>query len=148
MVAALGGEVARRGPGRLDVRREAESDVAALLQRVCLFLAEALVVKDFHGLLEGVRGRDVVVRHAVGVEVRHLVAAQHVAAAKIDGIHAHLARGDVEQDLAREGFVLPWTAIRRQTRGVREHRLVVEAGLGNPVRPGEEHADGRRGSAG
>ena len=100
------------------------------------------MVKDFHGLLEGLDRRDVVVRHAVRIEVRHLVAAQQVLATKIDRIHVHLARGDVEQDFAREGFVLPRPAIRRQARGIREHRLVVEAGLRNPVRAGEEHADG------
>ena len=54
---ALGGQVSGRGAGRLDVRREAESEVAALGQGVGLFLAEAFVVKDLHGLLEGVGRR-------------------------------------------------------------------------------------------
>ena len=89
----------------------AEADVAALRQRFALFLAEALVVEDLDRLLEGVRRGDVVVGHAVGVEVRHLVAAQDIAAAQLDGIHVHLACGDVEKDFAREGFVLPRTAV-------------------------------------
>ena len=72
------------------------------------------MVEDLHGLLEGLGGREVVVRHAVGIDVRHLVAAQDVDATKFDGIHAHLPRGDVEQDLAREGFVLPWSAVGLQ----------------------------------
>ena len=148
MVAPSVREVARRGAGRLDVGREAESDVAALLQRVCLLLSEALVVKDFHGLLEGLDRRNVVVRHAIGIEVRHLVAAQQVLATKIHGIQAHLSRGDVEQDLAPEGLKLPWPSIRDQTAGVGEHRLEVEAGLRNPVRAGEVHTDGRLFSTG
>ena len=83
--------------------------------------------------------------HAVGVEVRHLVAAQDVAAAQLDGIHVHLPRRDVEKYFAGEGFVLPRTAVGGQARGVGEHRLVVEAGLRHPVRAGEEHADRRGG---
>ena len=106
-----------------------------------LFATEALVVEDLHRLFEGVRRSDVVVGHAVGVEVRHLVAAQDVAAAQLDGVHVHLARGDVEKDFTREGFVLPRTAVGRKARGVREHGLVVEARLGNAVRAREEHAD-------
>ena len=133
--------MAGRGAGRLDVGGEAEADVAALRQRVGLFLAEAFVVEDLHGLLEGVGRGDVVVRHAVGVDVRHLVAAQDVAAAQLDGIDADLARCDVEKDFAREGFVLPGAAVGGEPGGVREHRLVVEAGLRDAVRAGEEHAD-------
>ena len=105
-----------RGVGRLDVGREAEADVAALLQRVGLLLAEALVVEDLHGLLEGLDRRDVVVRHAVGVEVRQLVAAQQVAAAQLDRIDAHLARRDVEQHLAGERLELPRPAVRAPDR--------------------------------
>ena len=134
--------MARRGTGRLDVGREAKADIATLGQRVGLLLAKAFVVKDFHGLLEGLDRRHMVVGHAVGVEVRHLVAAQQVLAAQVDRVHVHLAGGDVQQHLARQGLVLPWSAIRGEARGVREHGLVVEAGLGHPVRAGEEHADG------
>ena len=131
---ALGAEMAGRRAGRLDVGREAESDVAALRQRVGLLLAEALMVEDLHGLLEGVGRGDMVVRHAVGVEVRHLVAAQDVAAAQLDGIDVDLARRDVEKYFPREGFVLPGSAVGGEPGGVREHRLVVEAGLRHAVR--------------
>ena len=139
---AFGGEVPRCRAGRFDVRREAEADVATLFQRFALFAAEALMVEDLDRLLEGVRGRDVVVGHAVGVEVRHLVAAEDIAAAQVDGVHVHLACGDVEKDFAREGFVLPRTAVGGKPRGVGEHRLVVEARLRHAIRPREEHADG------
>ncbi len=142
---ALGAQVSGRRAGRLDVGREAEADVAPLLQRVLLLLAETLVVEDLHRLLEGVGRCHVLIGHAVGVDVGHLVAAKDVAAAQLDGVHVHLPRGDVEKYFAREGFVLPRAAIGGKARRVGEHRLVVEARLRNPVGAREEHSDRRRG---
>ncbi len=110
----LGAEVPGRGTGRFDVGREPQPDVAAGVQRVLLLLAESLVVEDFDGLLERIRGCDVLIGHAVGVEVRHLVATQNVSAAQFDGVHVHLSRRDVEKYFAGEGFVLPWTAVGGQ----------------------------------
>src|SRR5207253_9013799 len=54
----LGREVPGRRSGRLDVRREANSEVAALFQGFALFTTETFEVKDFHRLLQGVRGSD------------------------------------------------------------------------------------------
>ena len=57
MVAPSVARLPGRGAGGLDVGREAEPEVAALRQRLGLLLAEALVVEDLDGLLEGVGGR-------------------------------------------------------------------------------------------
>ena len=135
--ATLGGQVAGRRAGRLDVGREPHAQIATLRQRLALLLAKAFVVKDFHRLLERLARGDVVVRHAVGVEVGHLVGAQQVSPAQFDGVEVHLACGDVEKYFPRQGFVLPRSAVGGQTAGVGEDRLVVEAGLGTRYGPGK-----------
>jgi len=86
-----------------------------------------LRVEDLDGLLERIGRGDVVVRHAVGIEVRHLVAAQEVASSDLDGVYVHLAGGDVDENLAGQRFVLPWTAM------LPEPLAWTDAENGNPV---------------
>ncbi len=115
-------------PVELDVGREAKSEIAAPRQGLGLFLAEALVVEDLHGLLEGLDRGDVVIRHAVGVEIRGISSRrQQILRLRSTGSMSILRAAMSRSTFAREGFVLPRAAIGMQARGVGEHRLVVEA---------------------
>ena len=126
---------------RLDVVRDAHAEVTAARARLGLLGTEGVVVEHLERLLERLERRDAVVGHAVGVGVRQLVAAEQVPPPQLDGVHAHLPGGDVEQHLAGERLELPRSAVGGAADGVRVHGLGAEAGPGDAVGAGKQHAD-------
>ena len=109
-----------------------------------LLSAEGVVVEGGERLLEGLERGHAVVGHAVGVLVRQLVGAQHVAPAEVGGVDPGAAGGDVQEDLAGQRLELPRPPIRSAPGGVGVDRLGCEARLRHPVGAGEDRPDGRR----
>ena len=135
------GAVATEARGRrLHERRRTDTEVPTGRARCGLLAAERVVVEDPECVLQGLERRDAVEHHAVGVRVRQVVLAQHVASPQLHRVDTQLPGSDVEQHLPRERLELPRPAVRGAALGVGEDAPAVEARERHPVRAREQRA--------